>query len=183
MLDIAVILLLFAGLFRSNARLGRTNPRMPGLKKDLNNLLVYHIIFIGIYTVYILLYGGDSLSYWVFESDLGPAKATHWLEYYGYGTVFIEFLCFFPVKILGLSYLTGNCLFGALGYLGMRYLYLMLRQTLPVNVKIWGIWVMPFLFYFPNLHFWVAGVGKDSLCFFGIAWFLYSLQFFKGKWP
>jgi hypothetical protein len=183
MFDVAIIFALTLVLLNSNARQARLNPRMPGLGKDLNNLLFFHIAFIGIYTAYILNYGGDSYSYWQFERDLGPARTDNWFDYFGFGTVFIEFLCYIPVKVLGLSYFTGNYLFGILGFLGIRYLYLMFRQTIPVNITIWGLRVVPFLFYLPNLHFWIAGVGKDSLCFFGIAWFLYCLQFHQRKWP
>jgi len=45
-----------------------------------------------------------------------------------------------------------------------------------------NIAVFPAVFYLPNMHFWSAGVGKDSLCFWGIAWFLFAVQNYRNRW-
>lgn len=105
-----------------------------------------------------------------------------WFSYFGEGTKFILWLCYIPSQILGLNYLTGNILFGALGFIGIRYIYVMTAQLFPANYEVIGIPLFPIVFYFLNLHFWSAGVGKDAICFWGIAWFLFSIQKYQSRW-
>ena len=83
---------------------------------------------------------------------------------------------------MGLSYLTGNIFFGALGFIGIRYLFVMVAEKFPTNYEILGIPLFPTFFYFLNLHFWSAGVGKDAVCFWGIAWFLFAIQKYQSRW-
>jgi hypothetical protein len=119
---------------------------------------------------------GDAIGYWDFGLEQISVHSENMRDYFGVGTIFLLFLDFIPVKILGLSFVTGNFLYGVLGFLGIRYLFRLFIENLKVNVKLFGLPVIPFLFYLPNMNFWTSGVGKDTLCFFGIACFLYSLQ-------
>lgn len=105
-----------------------------------------------------------------------------WMRYFGEGTTFILWVCYFPSRVLGLDYITGNILFGFLGFMGIRYIYLMVADLFPTNHSVLNIPLFPAIFYFPNLHFWTSGVGKDSISFWAIALFLYSIQQYKSKW-
>ena len=105
-----------------------------------------------------------------------------WFSYFGSSTSFILWLCYVPAKILGLSYITGNILFGFLGFIGIRYIFIMVADLFPANHSILNIPLFPTVFYFLNLHFWTAGVGKDAISFFGIAWFLFAIQNYKQRW-
>jgi len=67
-----------------------------------------------------------------------------------------------------------------LGYLAFVYYYAILKKVIPKynflnKIKILNIPVFPFFLFFPNLHFWSSGIGKDTLLFFCIALFVYSL--------
>ncbi|WP_246255438.1 hypothetical protein [Cyclobacterium plantarum] len=106
----------------------------------------------------------------------------YWGRYFGTSTTFILWLTYIPSRVLGLSYLTGNILFGALGFIGIRYLFVMTASYFPSNHKVLNISLFPIIFYFPNMHFWSAGVGKDSICFWGIAWFVYAVQAYRKRW-
>lgn len=106
----------------------------------------------------------------------------YWGRYFGTSTTFILWLTYLPSRVLGLSYLTGNILFGALGFIGIRYLFVMTAVYFPYNHKVLTISLFPIIFYFPNMHFWTAGVGKDSICFWGIAWFVYAVQAYRKRW-
>ncbi|WBL41298.1 hypothetical protein PBT90_11075 [Algoriphagus halophytocola] len=149
----------------------------------LHYLLAYHIFFSFFFTWYIINYGGDSQGYWKLgmEQVLIKGEVT-WFSYFGEGTTFILWLCYIPSQLMGLSYLTGNILFGALGFIGIRYIYVMTAALFPTNYEVFGIPLFPTVFYFLNLHFWTAGVGKDAICFWGIAWFLFAIQEYKGRW-
>lgn len=109
----------------------------------------------------------------------GPVE---WSSYWGTSTTFILWLCYIPSQLIGLSYLTGNLLFGALGFIGIRYIFVMTAELFPTNHEVFGIPLFPTVFYFLNLHFWTAGVGKDAISFWGIAWFLFAIQKYKHRW-
>ena len=149
----------------------------------LHYLLFYHVFFSFFFTWYILNFGGDSRGYWLMsmEQIIKRGDVT-WFSYFGEGTTFILWLCYIPSKTLGLNYLTGNFLFGALGFIGIRYLFILVAMLFPTNHKVLNIPLFPTIFYFLNLHFWSAGVGKDAIAFWGIAWFLFSLQRYKSMW-
>jgi hypothetical protein len=150
---------------------------------QLNYLLAYHLIFSLIFTWYILNFGGDSKGYWLINTmeQVKIANPT-WDKYFGASTTFILWLTYVPSKIIGLEYITGNILFGFLGFLGIRYLFVMTASFFPANHNVLNFPMFPIIFYFPNLHFWTAGVGKDSICFWGIAWFLFAVQDYKKRW-
>lgn len=181
MLDFFLILILLLVTFWTNgtatAHLANKNTR----RKELNAILIYHCVFIGLFTFYILSFGGDSTGYWRYTFQQLGGKAGSMFDYYGISTTFPLFLNYIPARILGLSYFTGNFIYGILGFIAIRFIYLLFCQSIPVNIKVLGIKIIPGIFFLPNLHFWTAGVGKDVLCFLGIAWFLYSLQNFKKR--
>jgi len=149
----------------------------------LHYLLFYHVFFSLFFTWYILNFGGDSQGYWKFGMEQVIIRGdVSWFSYFGDGTTFILWLCYIPSQLMGLSYLTGNILFGFLGFIGIRYIFVMVVDLFPANHSILNVPLFPTVFYFLNLHFWSAGVGKDAICFWGIAWFLFALQQYKDRW-
>lgn len=150
---------------------------------QLHYLLFYHLFFSLFFTWYILSFGGDSQGYWRLgmEQVLIRGEIT-WFSYFGTSTSFILWLCYIPSKILGLNYLTGNLLFGFLGFVGIRYIFVLVAVYFPSNHKVLNIPLFPTVFYFLNLHFWTAGVGKDAIAFWGIAWFIFAIQNYKERW-
>ncbi|MCR9014854.1 hypothetical protein [Aquiflexum gelatinilyticum] len=155
----------------------------PKYELHLNYLLFYHLFFSFFFTYYILNFGGDSQGYWRFTMQQVMIRGeVTWYSYFGDGTTFILWLCYIPSQIMGLSYLTGNILFGFLGFIGIRYIFVMVADYFPSNHSVLNVPLFPTIFYFLNLHFWSAGVGKDSICFWGIAWFLFALQQYKSRW-
>lgn len=183
MLDLIVIGIVILALVNSNASMAKTFGLSKNLELHLHYLLAYHIFFSCFFTWYILNYGGDSQGYWRFgmEQVLIKGEKT-WFSYFGEGTTFILWICYIPSQLMGLSYLTGNILFGALGFIGIRYIYVMTAELFPTNYYVFGVPLFPIVFYFLNLHFWSAGVGKDSICFWGIAWFLFAIQKYQSRW-
>ncbi|WPR77395.1 hypothetical protein [Algoriphagus sp. NG3] len=183
MLDIIVILLVILALVNSNSSMAKRFGLPYKYELHLHYLLAYHIFFSFFFTWYIMNYGGDSQGYWRLgmEQALVRGEVT-WMSYFGDSTWFILWLCYIPSKIFGLSYITGNILFGALGFVGIRYIFILTAEHFPHNYEIFGVPLFPTVFYFLNLHFWTAGVGKDAICFWGIAWFLFALQKYKSRW-
>lgn len=140
-------------------------------KSTLQNLWLYHLFFGLVYMTYVLNFGGDAVGYW---KELGS------LELYierGAGTYFIHLLNYPFVHLLDLSFLTGSIMYSFVGYLGILYFYKSTIALVPTHVvvKLQGYKLFPTIFFLPNLHFWSAGVGKDTLSFFCIGLFLYSI--------
>ncbi|HTJ10941.1 MAG TPA: hypothetical protein VL547_02890 [Dinghuibacter sp.] len=179
MLDVLVIAVVFALVFRSNRKIAESFGFVhgPWYKQSLDRLLLYHTLFSFLFP----LVPGDALGYWNFNFQQLAISSDKMSDYFGVGTVFLLWLDFIPARVMGLSFLTGNILYGVCGFLGLRYLFLLYVGALKTNFRIVGLAVIPYLFYLPNMNFWTAGVGKDTLSFFGIAWFLYSLVHFRKK--
>ena len=183
MLDIFVILVLIIALVNSNSAMVKRHGLPYKYELHLHYLLAYHLFFSVFFTWYILNFGGDSSGYWKFNMQQVVIRGDiSWFSYYGEGTRFILWLCYIPSQLMGLSYITGNILFGFLGFIGIRYLFVMVADKFPTNYEIFGIALFPAFFYFLNLHFWSAGVGKDAICFWGIAWFLFAIQKYQSRW-
>ncbi|MFN3802202.1 hypothetical protein [Belliella pelovolcani] len=183
MLDIIVIIAVIIALANTNSSMAKKFGLSMKLTLHLNYLLFYHLFFSVFFTWYILNFGGDSQGYWRLgmQQVLIRGEET-WFAYWGTSTKFILWLCYVPAKVMGLSYITGNILFGALGFVGIRYIFILVAVHFPMNHKVLNIPLFPTVFYFLNLHFWSAGVGKDAICFWGIAWFLFALQRYKSRW-
>jgi hypothetical protein len=183
LLDIIIVVGFLVALVNTNSSISKRFGLPAKYELHLNYLLFYHLFFSLFFTYYILNFGGDSYGYWKFAMQQVIVKGdVSWFSYFGGGTTFILWLCYIPSQILGLSYLTGNILFGFLGFIGIRYIFVMVADLFPANHKVLNIPLFPAVFYFLNLHFWSAGIGKDAICFWGIAWFLYAIQQYKDRW-
>ena len=182
MLDIVIILVLLVALVNTNQSMARKFGVPEEYKYHLHYLLFYHLFFSLFYTYYILNFGGDSWGYWRLVMEQVVVTDPTWMKYFGISTTFILWLNYIPSQIMGLAYNTGNILYGFLGFVGIRYLFVMTCRHFPTNYTILSIPVFPAIFYLPNMHFWSSGVGKDSLCFWAIAWFLFAVQNYKERW-
>lgn len=182
MLDVIIIAALLFALVNSNSSMAKKFGLPYKYELHLHYLLFYHLFFSLFFTWYILNFGGDSKGYWLFGMEQVKIADPNWMKYYGEGTTFILWVCYFPSRVLGLDYITGNILFGFLGFMGIRFLFVMVANFFPTNHSVLNIPLFPAIFFFPNLHFWTSGVGKDAISFWAIALFLYAIQYHKSKW-
>lgn len=175
MFDFFVIVFVISAVILGNNSTAIKHHFPASLKNQLNYLFFFHLLFISLFTYYIQTFGGDSKAYWNFLLPQSKFNK-NWFDYYGYGTDFMLFVCYIPSQVFKLSFFTGNFLFGTLGYIGLRYIFILCYTYFPANPKILSIRCLPAMFYLPNIHFWSAGIGKDSLCFWGIAGFIFFMQ-------
>ncbi|QNJ98945.1 hypothetical protein ALE3EI_2407 [Constantimarinum furrinae] len=173
MLDIClIIILLFLGfkakyLFRH--QLDKSD------SKTLNLLWAYHLVICVAFYFYVLANGGDAITYWT-EFEVNPNMTMADYFSLGFGTYFMYVLNYIPSKLFELSFLTGSVAYALLGYIGFLFFYVIFKQRIAFNSKLFQLNLFPFIFFLPNLHFWTAGVGKDTLMFFCIAIFFYAMQ-------
>lgn len=152
-------------------------------------LFGYHLLLaIGFYLV-VNIQGGDATNYWFLTYDFRFYDFDDVLALIKMGSATGNLLLinYIPAKVLGLSFLTGSIMYGTLGYMGFMLFYALIKENIPNiqdlrKVKIIGISIFPFLLFLPNIHFWSSGIGKDTILFFCIALFAYSLRNFKKRW-
>lgn len=119
--------------------------------------------------------GGDAWGYWT------AAKNMNYLQFIkdvsgGEGTEFMRAFNFIPANMMGMSFLSNTMFYSLLGFMGMTYFFLIAARTIPYNKMIRGYVLFPLIFFLPNLHFWSAGVGKDTILFLCIGMFVYGLM-------
>jgi len=143
-------------------------------------LFIYHYLLWAAYFVYAAFNPSDSHQYYYVAHS--GFRGDFWLDYYGTGTQFIEFLTYALVNSLGLSYTACMILFAFLGYMGFVYLYLFLKETIVFKHKILGFDLILILLFLPNAHFWSVSMGKGSVVFLGLGLFFYGLSKFNSRW-
>ena len=145
--------------------------------KDILNLkflLFYHLIFGVFYYFYTVNELVDSYTYWSISRDLQINSISE-LFNSGLGTEMIVSINFIPFNIIGLSYFQGTLMYSFLGFLGFLYLYLTIKNTISKVPKFLYTNLFPLLLFLPNLHFWSAGIGKDTISFLCINYIIYYL--------
>ncbi len=152
----------------------------------LNKLFIFHIIICVVFHVYVSFYGGDAEYYWFEPKSLNFSYVWQQVLTSGRPTEMMWLLHYFPSNTLGLSFFTGNIFYGVLGYTAFVFYFAILKVLMPKykylkTIKILNISIFPLVLFLPNLHFWSSGVGKDTILFFCIALFFYSVLKLKKR--
>lgn len=179
MLEILLLLASITLVAYTNHRIAIKRGMKPLMQWHLQLMFIYHLAYSVFFTFYILDHGGDALAYWTLSTNVMPAPSEHWGDYFGLSTFFIQWLNFVPWKILGFSFMTGNVLYGLLGFLGIRFLFLLSYDHFIKEVPFrHQVYFLP-IFYLPNMHFWTSGIGKEAVTLFALAGLLYGLTYIR----
>jgi hypothetical protein len=95
----------------------------------------------------------------------------------GTGTPFICLINYVLIHYVGLSYLGVFMAFSTIGFVGFLKLYRILNFY-DAGKKLFGIKITYIILLLPQFHYWTSAIGKDSLMFFGLMFFLEAI-FFK----
>lgn len=143
--------------------------------KTLNYLWLYHIFFGVVYWAYVsFIAGGDATHYYKAGKELSLANALILFLSDGPGTNGMYLLTVVPANLL--SFFSVSLLYTLLGYIGMVFFYVVFKNNIAYNSYLGKYKLFPLLFFLPNLHFWSAGLGKDTISFLCIGMFIYSMQ-------
>lgn len=167
LLYIVIIIILglgFISFFRND--LSERDERM------LKYLFFFHLLM-GVY--YCFLITGDAVGYWRVPKSYTFDTFKEGL-FNGEGTMFMYAFNFLFSNLLNMSYLSNTLLFSLFGFMGITFFYMVVVKTVPYNKMIYGYILFPLIFFLPNLHFWSAGVGKDTTLFLCIGMFVYSMM-------
>lgn len=154
-------------------------------RKFINKLFFFHFSVAIAFNYLVANGGGDAIVYWNFPKVSEMSAVMDIIER-GSASGVVYLINYFPSHVLELSFFTGNMAYALLGFLGFIYLYHVTKTTFPetnyfAGFKIFGIPIFPWIWFLPNLHFWSSGIGKDTLLFFCIALFVFSLQHLKKR--
>jgi hypothetical protein len=135
-------------------------------------LLGYHFLFSLLNWNYFSENGGDAAFYW-FQSDVSKHKTFSDVLHYGSDVVLLLNYPF--AKLLGLDIRWGFFIYSLIGYFGILQFYRLCKLLLNKRLVFKGYELYLLLVLLPNLHFWTAGLGKESLCFLFVATILLEL--------
>ncbi|KGO97172.1 hypothetical protein [Flavobacterium enshiense] len=132
----------------------------------------YHLLFTFLTWDYFSGKSGDAAFYW-FEIQSSVSKS--FSDLFHYGSDFVLLLNYPFAKLLGLNIGWGFFIYSLIGYLGILQFYRLCQLFLNKKYLFKGFESYYLLLLLPNLHFWTAGLGKESLCFLFIATILLEL--------
>lgn len=138
----------------------------------LQKLFFFHLL-LGTYYCYFIQ--GDAIAYWSVPKTYTFDTFKEGL-FDGEGTMFMYAFNFLFSNLLNMSYLSNTLVFSLFGFMGMTFFYMVVVKTVPYNKRLYGHILFPALFFLPNLHFWSAGVGKDTTLFLCIGMFTYGIM-------
>ena len=167
LLYITIIIILglaFISLFRND--LSERDEKM------LKYLFFFHLLM-GVY--YCFFIQGDAIGYWRVPKAYSFETFQEGL-FNGEGTMFMYAFNFLFSNLLNMSYLANTLLYSLFGFMGITFFYMIVVKTIPYNKIMYGYILFPLLFFLPNLHFWSAGVGKDTTLFLCIGMFVYGVM-------
>ena len=144
-------------------------------------LFFYHLAFALVFTWYLNQYGGDAIRYWNLTAETGHHPES-WSDHFGTRSYFIQWLNYLPAKLLGLPFWIGNVLYALASFWALKILFSLLLKTIPLGKSHSGLALLYLVFLLPNLHFWTAGIGKESLSLLGLAFFLRGTVDLKKGW-
>ena len=142
-------------------------------------LFLYHTIFVFDYWYNLSLNcGADACFYWfITRSTLNSSHS--WFSYFGLSSNFLLFINYPLVKFFKTDFLYGFFLYGIMGFLGIINLYKILKHYDYAKIKFFGISLYVLILFLPNMHFWTAAIGKDSLSFFCISYLFFHIIKYK----
>jgi hypothetical protein len=181
MLEVFLTFMILTGLYFWNRKCGNSRGFLPWEKTLLQVLCGYHMLFAGVFTWYLLEYGGDAVRYWSLEADVSQ-NPVNWTDYWGHGTFFLQWLHYWPSKVLGLEFWFGNVLYAGISWLGFREIFSLMRPYIANSgnrVLVASGWLILFL---PNAHFWSSGVGKEAWLLLGLALALKGFSSLRVNW-
>jgi hypothetical protein len=107
------------------------------------------------------------------------ADGEGWFTMYGQAMDFIQFFLYPFVHWLKLTYLSCFVLFNLLGFWGVCFLFLTVRDITNNNPIVKRF--MSVALFFPGMNYWTSMIGKDAMIFLGIGMLLYALYNLKSR--
>ncbi|HRZ33065.1 MAG TPA: hypothetical protein P5188_12200, partial [Flavobacterium sp.] len=129
-------------------------------------LFLWHFIFVFIAWNDRVTRGfSDAHYYWAENYSLAEKS---WFSFFSYGTDFVVWLNY-PFIKLGIPFLGGFIIYGLIGYFALLKFAHWSTLVLGTSVKFGKFNLLLLLFFWPNLHYWTAVLGKEALIFWSLS--------------
>src|SRR5260221_11885450 len=174
-----IILVVTGGLAMALINAQRYRVKEPDLKL-LRSLFYYHTGLAFVYYLYAVFNPSDSVLYYL--KVLEFQKGEHWLDYFGSGTAFIEFLVFPFIHVLNFSYEACMAMFSFFGFIGFVFFYLFFKENIYFKHTFCGYDLIKLIFFLPNLHLWSSSLGKGSVIFMGFGILFFGFNKPSRRW-
>ena len=117
----------------------------------------------------------DAHYYWAQNFDISQYT---WFDFFSYGTDFIVWLNY-PFILLGIPFWGGFLLHGLLGYFAILHFIKWLQTLTDSSLSIGNINLLSILAFWPGLHYWTAGLGKEPLLFMCLVQIFMTISKYK----
>jgi|AGTN01.1.fsa_nt_gi hypothetical protein len=156
-----------------------------GEKKLISLIFVFHTA-VCLAATSILFTGGDAKAYWMVPKELSFDQLWFVVRENPHPSEIIYLVNYFFSNVLGLSFLTGMLFYSFIGMWSFVLILSTVKSYIPdlrvlKGARLYGFAIYPFIFLLPNMHFWSVGIGKDTLLFFSVSLFIYSLVKLKSR--
>jgi hypothetical protein len=171
----AIYLLNFISLLLFNKKIiGFLN--QPGSSGFKWLLLGWHLIFVFFAWKERVQRGhSDAHYYWAQNFDISHYT---WFDFFSYGTDFIVWLNY-PFIITGVPFWGGFLLHGLLGYFAILHFIKWLQSLTDSSLSLGNINLLSILAFWPGLHYWTAGLGKEPLLFMCLVQIFMTISNYK----
>lgn len=144
---------------------------------------MFHMLIAG-YFYYIMknaIIYSDSAHFYLRAVE--PGHYPYLTRSFNVGSNFIVSIVYFFYNYFNVSYLSLYFTFATLGFFGFGlFCYLVKASGYLKSDKWLGVYLIPVLLFTPNQHMWVSPLGKDSIMFFALMLFTFSLTHFRKYW-
>lgn len=137
--------------------------------KIFNFIFSYHLFFIFYFFLFAKTNDSDSLKYFY---DASNGYFSGKLMYFGGN--FVKMISNKLIKLFNFDYFSLNIIFGSLGTFGFLILASLIQSKFKQN-KIW-IYIFVASMCIPTLNLFTTHIGKDSIMFFAICLFIWSID-------
>lgn len=144
-------------------------------QKPMQWLITYHFVFGVGYYLFTRGGGVDAYTYWEVAKKMSFSDFIFFITQSD-GTRFMNAFNYIFANWLDMGFFANTMLFSFFGSLGLVFFFLLAVRLIPYSYKIKGFALFPVIFFLPNLHFWSAGVGKDTILFMCIGMFAYAIH-------
>jgi len=149
-------------------------PRLGSSSRRSLHLYIWHTIWCLAYVLYSLGNSADSVSY--YQSAKTGAPAFQW------GTSFVEYLTYFLISFLDLSYLSCFLVFNAIGSIGYISFDGTIRE-LNFSKRLFARHLVSLVIFLPSISFWSSAIGKDAIAFTACILALRASLKLASRWP
>lgn len=137
--------------------------------KIFNFIFFYHLVFIFYFLIFAKNNDTDSLKYF-YDASNGFFSG----KIFYFGGNFVKMISYNLIKMFNLDYITLNIVFGSIGTFGFLILASLIQSKFYENKILFYILILTLCV--PTLNLFTTHIGKDSLMFFAICLFIWSID-------